>query len=80
MFKEHCIRVLIVAWRVKNLTSIHDDVGLVPAFTQWVKGLAWLWYRLAAAAPIRPLAWERPYATRAAQKRQKKKRALYYLM
>ena len=24
--------------------------------------LLWLWYRLAAAAPIRPLAWELPYA------------------
>ena len=27
--------------------------------------MAWIWhcYRLAAAAPIRPLAWEPPYAT-----------------
>ena len=25
--------------------------------------LLWLWYRLAATAPIRPLAWEPPYAT-----------------
>jgi len=35
----------------------------------------WLWCRLAAAALIRPLAWEPPYATGAAQemaKRQKK--------
>ena len=24
--------------------------------------LLWLWHRLAAAAPIRPLAWELPYA------------------
>ena len=24
--------------------------------------LAWLWHRPAAAAPIRPLAWELPYA------------------
>ena len=34
-----------------------------------------LWRRLAATAPIRPLAWELPYATGAAQemaKRQKK--------
>ena len=35
--------------------------------------LPWLWYRLAAAAPIRPLAWEPPYATGAALKRQKTK-------
>ena len=37
----------------------------------------WLWHRLAAAAPIRPLAWESPCAAGVAQeiaKRQKKKR------
>ena len=39
--------------------------------------LLWLWRRPAAAAPIRPLAWEPPYAMAAAQemaKRQKKKK------
>ena len=39
--------------------------------------LLWLWRRLAAIAPIRPLAWEPPYAAGAAQeiaKRQKKKK------
>ena len=30
--------------------------------------LLWLWYRLAAVAPIGPLAWELPYATSAALK------------
>ena len=43
--------------------------------------LMWLWYRPAAAAPIRPLAWEPPYAARAAQemaKRQKKKKVLQF--
>ena len=37
--------------------------------------LLWLWCRPAAIAPIRPLAWEPPYAMGAAQemiKRQKK--------
>ena len=29
--------------------------------------LLWLWRRLAATAPIRPLAWELPYAKGAAQ-------------
>ena len=33
--------------------------------------LLWLWHRLAATAPIRPLAWEPPYAMGAALKRQK---------
>ena len=39
--------------------------------------LLWLWRRLVATAPIRPLAWETPYAAGAAQemtKRQKKKK------
>ena len=30
--------------------------------------LLWLWYRLAAVAPIRPLAWKFPYAVGAALK------------
>ena len=49
----------------------------------WDPALLWLWHRPAAMAPIRPLAWELPYATRAAQemaKRQKnKKRAEYFI-
>ena len=35
--------------------------------------LMWLWYRLAAAAPIGPLAWEPPYAVGAALKSKKQK-------
>ena len=41
--------------------------------------LLWLWCRLAATAPIQPLAWEPPYAVGAAQemaKSQKKKKKL----
>jgi len=34
--------------------------------------LLWLWCRLAATAPIQPLAWEPPYATGAAQEMAKK--------
>ena len=33
--------------------------------------LLWLWCRPAAAAPIQPLAWERPYAMAVALKRQR---------
>ena len=36
--------------------------------------MLWLWGRLAAAALIEPLAWEPPYATSGALKRQKKKK------
>ena len=35
--------------------------------------LLWLWRRPAAVAPIRPLAWEPPYASGAALKCTKKK-------
>ena len=34
--------------------------------------LLWLWHRLAALAPIQPLAWELTYATDAALKSEKK--------
>ena len=34
--------------------------------------LLWLWRRLAATVPIRPLAWEPPYATGAAQEMAKR--------
>ena len=37
--------------------------------------LPWLWRRSTAVAPIRPLAWEPPYATGATLKRQKKKKS-----
>ena len=36
--------------------------------------LLWLGLRLAAAAPIWPLAWELPYATGAALKKEKTKK------
>ena len=36
--------------------------------------LLWLWWRLAAVAPIQPIAWELPYATGAALKKEKKKK------
>ena len=48
-------------------------LGLAPA-------LLWLWHRPKAIAPIRPLAWESPYAAAVAlekakrQKRKKKKK------
>ena len=33
--------------------------------------LLWLWHRLAAVAPIQPVAWELPYATDVALKNKK---------
>ena len=34
--------------------------------------LLWLWHRPVATAPIRPLAWEPPYAEGAAQEKRQK--------
>ena len=43
--------------------------------------LLWLWHRLAATAPIRPLAWEPPYATGVALEKGKKtkKKKIHFL-
>ena len=39
--------------------------------------LLWLWHRLAATAPIRPLAWEPPYVSGAALEKTKKKKIYF---
>ena len=69
-----------------NPAIILEDVGSIPELTQWVmsrgvghrlgSGLAllWLWHSLVAAAPIRPLTWELPYAIGGGPKKQKKKK------
>ena len=44
--------VPVVAWGLTNPTSIHEDTGLIPGLTHWVKGLVLLWCRQAATAPI----------------------------
>ena len=60
--------------QVKNRASFHEDADLIPGLAQWVRNLAflWLWCWLAVAAPIGPLAWEPPYASGLALKRQNK--------
>ena len=53
-----------------NPTSIHEDVGSIPRRGSHL-ALLWLWHRLAATAPIQPLAWEFPYAEGTALKSKK---------
>ena len=51
-------------WLVSMRMQI-PSLGSIPGLAQWVGDLVllWLWCRPAAVAPIRPLAWEIPYAT-----------------
>ena len=62
-----------------NPTRNHEAAGSILGLAQRVKdaALLWLWCRPAVTAPIRPLAWEPPYAAGAAlekAKRQKEKK------
>jgi len=73
--------------RVRSLASL-SGLRIQRCYELWCRSqthldlvLLWLWCRLAAAAPIKPLAWEPPYAAGAALKRQKtkKKKKLHYI-
>ena len=71
-----------------NLTGVHEDAGSIPGLAVSSGAghrhsldpvLLWLWCRPTATAPIRPLAWEYPYATGVALKRQKKKKIKLFI-
>ena len=42
--------------------------------------LLWFWCRLAAVAPIRPLAWESPYAAEAALEKAKRQKIIIIII
>ena len=76
-----------IHWQQEFLL-FHEDAGSIPSLAQWVKDLVlpwavighrhgtnpvlWLWHRPAAVILIPPLAWETPYATGVALKKQNK--------
>ena len=57
---------------VTSPTSVYEVAVLIPGPSQCVKdpALLWLWYGLAAVAPIHPLAWELQYAAGALKKKE----------
>ena len=93
--KEERQGVPIVAQWLKNPTRNYEVLGSVPGLAMSCgvghrqgpdPTLLWFWRRPATTAPIRPLAWEAPYAVGAAQekkkktKKKKKKVMLVFLM
>ena len=73
---------------VKNLTSVHEDEGLIPGLAALpqagvhVEDKALICHcrgvGAAAAAPILPLAWKLPYAVGMALKKTKRKYFQFY--
>ena len=71
---EMCVQSLALLSELRISVAPHYGIG---HRCGWDPALLWLWHRLEATAPIRPLAWEPLYATGAAlekAKRQKKKK------
>ena len=65
-----------MAEQVTDPTIIYEHTCSIPGLAQWVEDptLPWLWHKLAAVAPIQPLAWELPCIPDMALKSKKKKK------
>ena len=63
--EDYLLGVPVVAQQVTDLSSTHEEAGLIPDRDPVLLGL---WCRPAAAALIQPLAWGPPYAVAVAYK------------
>ena len=67
------LRPMLLCCRLREL-GCHRQRNFRELLLWLSSGIAVLCYRLAAVAPLQPLAWVLPYAVGAALKRQKKKK------
>ena len=86
MIVKNIVRSSCCGSEETNLTSIHDEAGLIPGLARgfgipschelWCRSQTWLESCAAVAvpAPVCPLAWDSPYAVGVALKGQKKKK------
>ena len=72
----NALRTLLVPMRISDSRSVGQGSSIAVSCGVGCRCgsdlvLLWLWYRLAAAALIQPLAWELPYAMGMALKKKK---------
>ena len=66
--------VRLQVWSLASLSGLRHSREQWCRSPKWLRPvLLWLWYRLAAVAPVRPLAWEPLYAAGVALKNKNKK-------
>ena len=67
-----------ILWNSRSGSTVNKSGDAVSCGVSYSCGsdpeLLWLWHRPATTAPIRPLAWEPPYAAGAALEKAKKQK------